>query len=153
MVLGIETGSTTSSVLAKLGVIWQTYEHYIHAVDEVDPNLNIFEVKEELFYERRLWMRRMIISLLWSMIRSLFQELFKEEGVDANLTLDGNGKPYVAYYSNYIIDLYIRTPIRDYAAPGKDIASFKGVVDHGLFLDIPTVIIIAGKEGVSVKCK
>lgn len=59
----------------------------------------------------------------------------------------------MAYYSNYIIDLYIRTPIRDYAAPGKDIASFKGVVDHGLFLDMPTVVIIAGKEGVSVKCK
>ncbi|XP_027772057.1 probable ribose-5-phosphate isomerase 3, chloroplastic [Solanum pennellii] len=81
------------------------------------------------------------------------QELFKEEGVDANLTLDCNGKRYVADYSNYIIDFYIKTPIRDYAAPGKEIASFEGVVDHGLFLDMPTVVIIAGKGEVSVKRK
>ena len=81
------------------------------------------------------------------------QELFKEEGVAAKLRLDGNGKPYVTDNSNYIVDLYFKTPIRDSAAAGKEIASFEGVVEHGLFLDMTTAVIIAGKEGVSVKSK
>ncbi|KAK4379077.1 hypothetical protein RND71_000939 [Anisodus tanguticus] len=40
-----------------------------------------------------------------------------------------------------------------YSYAGKEIAAFEGVVEHGLFLDMTTAVIIAGKEGVSVKSK
>ncbi|KAM3247426.1 hypothetical protein P3L10_009193 [Capsicum annuum] len=79
--------------------------------------------------------------------------LFKEEEVDAKLRLDGNRKPYVTDNSNYIMDLYFKTPIKDSVAAGKEIMAFEGVVEHGLFLDMTIVVIIAGKEGVSVKSK
>lgn len=55
--------------------------------------------------------------------------------------------------SNYIVDLYFKIAIRYSATAGKEITSFEGVVEHGLFLDMTTVVIISGKEGVSVKSK
>ncbi|KAK4339520.1 hypothetical protein RND71_040982 [Anisodus tanguticus] len=92
-----------------------------------------------------------VVQFCWKYNLVRLQELFQEEGVDAKLRLDGNGKPYVTDNSNYIVDLYFKTPIKDSAAAGKEIAAFEGVVEHGLFLDMTTAVIIAGKEGVSVK--
>ncbi|KAM3340737.1 hypothetical protein P3S68_028371 [Capsicum galapagoense] len=73
------------------------------------------------------------------------------------MRLDGNGKPYVTDNSNYIVDLYFKTLIKDSATAGKEIVAFEGVVERELFLDMTTVVIIAviiaGKEGVSVKSK
>ncbi|PHT72780.1 hypothetical protein T459_23565 [Capsicum annuum] len=79
------------------------------------------------------------------------QELFKEERVDEKLRLDGNRKPYVTDNLNYIVDLYFKTSIKDFPTAGKQIVAFKGVVEHGLFLDMTTAFIITSKEGVSVK--
>jgi ribose 5-phosphate isomerase A len=60
-------------------------------------------------------------------------------------------KPYVTDNSNYIVDLYFETPIKDGHAAAKAIMSLEGVVDHGLFLDMVDVCIIAGSNGVEVK--
>jgi ribose 5-phosphate isomerase A len=79
--------------------------------------------------------------------------LFNEEGVDAKLRLDERGKPYVTDNSNYIVDLYFKTPIRDTIAAGAEISALEGVVEHGLFLNMATSVIIAGKTGVEVKDK
>jgi ribose 5-phosphate isomerase A len=79
--------------------------------------------------------------------------LFNEEGVDAKLRLDESGKPYVTDNSNYIVDLYFKTPIRDANAAGAEISALEGVVEHGLFLNMATSVIIAGKTGVEVKDK
>ncbi|OIT07034.1 PREDICTED: probable ribose-5-phosphate isomerase 3, chloroplastic [Nicotiana attenuata] len=94
-----------------------------------------------------------VVQFCWKYNLVRLQELFKAEGVDAKLRVDGNGKPYVTDNSNYIVDLYFKTPIRDSAAAGKEIAALEGVVEHGLFLDMTTAVIIAGKEGVSVQSK
>lgn len=94
-----------------------------------------------------------VVQFCWNYNLVRLQDLFKEEGVDAKLRLDGDGKPYVTDNSNYIVDLYFKTPIRDSAAAGKEIAALEGVVDHGLFLDMATAVIIAGGSGVSVKTK
>ena len=55
--------------------------------------------------------------------------------------------------SNYIVDLYFKTPIRDALAARKEISALEGVVEHGLFLDMATAVIIAGTTGVDVKTK
>ncbi|KAI3915368.1 hypothetical protein MKX01_035627 [Papaver californicum] len=95
-----------------------------------------------------------VVQFCWKYNLIKLQELFKEEGCEAKLRIDGrDGKPYVTDNSNYIVDLYFKTPIRDGLAAGKEISSFQGVVEHGLFLDMATAVIIAGKEGVSVKSK
>ncbi|CAK9136038.1 unnamed protein product [Ilex paraguariensis] len=94
-----------------------------------------------------------VVQFCWKYNLVRLAELFKEEGCDAKLRLDGNGKPYVTDNMNYIVDLYFKTPIKDANAAGKEISAFEGVVEHGLFLDMATAVIIAGKDGVSVKAK
>uniref|UniRef100_A0A383VTM0 ribose-5-phosphate isomerase n=1 Tax=Tetradesmus obliquus TaxID=3088 RepID=A0A383VTM0_TETOB len=71
-------------------------------------------------------------------------------GCQAKLRMEGD-KPYVTDNSNYIVDLYFETPIKDSAAASKAILALEGVVDHGLFLDMVDVCIIAGKDGVEVQ--
>lgn len=94
-----------------------------------------------------------VVQFCWKYNLVRLQELFGEEGCEAKLRLGGDGKPYVTDNSNYIVDLYFKTPIRDSASAGKEIAALEGVVEHGLFLDMATAVIIAGKDGVSVKNK
>jgi ribose 5-phosphate isomerase A len=52
---------------------------------------------------------------------------------------------------NYIIDLHFETGIKDARKMAADIKNVCGVVDHGLFCDISTAVIIAGSDGISVK--
>ncbi|KAL0464203.1 UNVERIFIED_CONTAM: putative ribose-5-phosphate isomerase 3, chloroplastic [Sesamum latifolium] len=94
-----------------------------------------------------------VVQFCWNYNLVRLQELFKEEGCEAKLRLDGSGKPYVTDNSNYIVDLYFTTPIKDSGAAGKEIAALEGVVEHGLFLDMATAVIIAGGDGVSIKSK
>eukprot|EP00268_Persea_americana_P063335 TRINITY_DN8209_c0_g1_i3.p1 TRINITY_DN8209_c0_g1~~TRINITY_DN8209_c0_g1_i3.p1 ORF type:complete len:286 (+),score=38.60 TRINITY_DN8209_c0_g1_i3:577-1434(+) len=93
-----------------------------------------------------------VVQFCWNYNLVRLQELFGE-GCEAKLRVDAAGKPYVTDNSNYIVDLYFKTPIKDAASAGKEISALEGVVEHGLFLDMATAVIIAGKDGVSVKTK
>mmetsp|Transcript_40591 Transcript_40591/g.160980 ORF Transcript_40591/g.160980 Transcript_40591/m.160980 type:complete len:98 (+) Transcript_40591:887-1180(+) len=70
-------------------------------------------------------------------------------GCDAKLRMEGD-KPYVTDNDNYIVDLYFEEPIKDANAAAKEILEMVGVVEHGLFLDMTTAVIVAGKDGVEV---
>ncbi|EPS72705.1 hypothetical protein M569_02054, partial [Genlisea aurea] len=94
-----------------------------------------------------------VVQFCWKYNLTRLSELFEEEGVAAKLRLAADGKPYVTDNSNFIIDLYFNTPIKDSSAADLEIASLEGVVDHGLFLGMATAVIIAGSDGVSVKTK
>ena len=94
-----------------------------------------------------------VVQFCWKYNLVRLQELFKEEGVEAKLRLNEGGTPYVTDNSNYIVDLYFKTPIKDSLAAGKEISALEGVVEHGLFLDMATAVIIAGTTGVEVKNK
>jgi|Transcript_17428 ribose 5-phosphate isomerase A len=52
---------------------------------------------------------------------------------------------------NYIVDLHFEEPIKDARKMALDIKAVCGVVDHGLFCDMSTAVIIAGSDGISVK--
>ena len=52
---------------------------------------------------------------------------------------------------NYIIDLHFTTPIKDPRKMAAELKSLCGVVDHGLFCDMTTAVIIAGSDGISVR--
>ena len=73
---------------------------------------------------------------------------------DAKLRQAADGKgPYVTDNGNFIVDLYFGTPIKDARAAGAAMAGLCGVVEHGLFLDMADVVIIAGKDGVRQQTK
>lgn len=94
-----------------------------------------------------------VVQFCWKYNLIRLQDMFKSEGCDAKLRLDGDGKPYVTDNSNYIVDLYFKTPIKEAGSAGKEISALEGVVEHGLFLDMATAVIIAGKDGVTVQTK
>lgn len=52
---------------------------------------------------------------------------------------------------NYIVDLHFETAIKDPRKMATDLKNVCGVVDHGLFCDMSTAVIIAGSDGISVK--
>jgi len=68
----------------------------------------------------------------------------------SNNKADGD-KPAVTDNGNYIVDLKFTSPIKDPVAAGVQLKNTVGVVDHGLFTNITTACIIAGKDGISVK--
>eukprot|EP01040_Poterioochromonas_malhamensis_P009217 gene9217-10005_t len=59
-----------------------------------------------------------------------------------NIAITDNG--------NYIVDLYFTSPLSDVRQLSKELYSIVGVVEHGLFIDMTTAIIVAGKDGVRV---
>ncbi|KAK3200620.1 hypothetical protein Dsin_024035 [Dipteronia sinensis] len=151
----------------------------IDGADEVDPDLNLVKgrggalLREKMVEAAsksfvvvadetklvsglggsKLAMPVEVVQFCWKYNLIRLQELFKEEGVEAKLRVDGAGKPYVTDNFNYIVDLYFETPIRDGVSAGKEIGKLEGVVEHGLFLDMATAVIIAGTSGVEVKTK
>lgn len=52
---------------------------------------------------------------------------------------------------NYIVDLHFETAIKDPRKMASELKNVCGVVEHGLFCDMTTAVIIAGKDGISVK--
>merc|ERR1719251_844220 len=52
---------------------------------------------------------------------------------------------------NYIVDLHFEEPIADAPTMAKELKNTVGVVDHGLFCDMTSAVIIAGSDGISVK--
>ncbi|KAJ7568370.1 hypothetical protein O6H91_01G029500 [Diphasiastrum complanatum] len=93
-----------------------------------------------------------VVQFCWKYNLERLKNLPEVAGCEARLRLEGD-KPYVTDNSNYIVDLYFKTPIKDARAAANAIASLEGVVDHGLFLDMATAVIIAGTEGVTIKAK
>lgn len=93
-----------------------------------------------------------VVPFCWKYNASRLQSLFQAEGCEAKLRMDGD-KPYVTDNANYIVDLYFKTPMKDSRAAAKAMLAFEGVVEHGLFLDMATAVIIAGAEGVRVNTK
>ena len=71
-------------------------------------------------------------------------------GSSSNNQVDGED-PAVTDNGNYIVDLHFDAPIKDAVAAASDLKNMVGVVDHGLFIGMTTAVIIAGKEGISVK--
>ena len=52
---------------------------------------------------------------------------------------------------NYIVDLHFKEAIKDAPQMASELKNTVGVVDHGLFCGMTTAVIIAGKDGISVK--
>src|ERR1700684_3619957 len=73
----------------------------------------------------------------------------EEIGAHPVLRSGHDGSPYVTDEGNFILDCHYRE-ILDPAAVGHTIKSMTGVVEHGLFLGLASVAIIAGPSGARV---
>lgn len=92
-----------------------------------------------------------IVQFCWKYNLDRLQNLPEVAGATAKLRLNSDGSPYVTDNSNYIVDLYFEEPVKDAYAAAKAISALTGVVDHGLFLDMVDVCIIANSGGITVQ--
>jgi len=54
---------------------------------------------------------------------------------------------------NYIVDLHFDEPLSDPAAAGRELGGVVGVVEHGLFLGMADIVIVATDDGIVVKTR
>jgi len=150
----------------------------IDGADEVDPHLNLVKgrggalLREKMVEGAsakfvvvvdetklvkglggsKLAMPVEVIQFCWKYNAERLKNLPEVAGCEVKLRMDGD-KPYVTDNSNYMVDLYFQDPIKDANAAAKAISALEGVVDHGLFLNMASVVIIAGSDGVTVQTK
>ncbi|XP_057758975.1 probable ribose-5-phosphate isomerase 2 isoform X1 [Arachis stenosperma] len=92
-----------------------------------------------------------VIQFCWKFTASRLQNLFQESGCVAKLrTLGEKAEPYVTDNGNYIIDLYFKQSIGDLKAASDSILQIAGVVEHGMFIDMATTVIVAGARDCNV---
>lgn len=95
-----------------------------------------------------------IIPFCWKFTATRLQNLFEYAGCSAKLRTSGeNGDPFVTDNGNYIVDLYFKQDMGDLRAASDAILQLAGVVEHGMFLDMATTVIVAGELGVRVTNK
>ncbi|KAI3951201.1 hypothetical protein MKW92_046352 [Papaver armeniacum] len=96
-----------------------------------------------------------VVPFCWNFTATRLQNLFREAGCVAKLrrVADGGAKPYMTDNANYIVDLYFKGDIGDLKVASDEIMRLAGVVEHGMFIDMATTVIIAGECGITVKNK
>lgn len=94
-----------------------------------------------------------IVQFCWKYNVGRLQNLPEVAGCTAKLRENKDGSPYVTDNENYIVDLYFEEPIKDAKAAASAISALEGIVDHGLFLDMVDVCVIAASGGVEVREK
>ncbi|KAI3964711.1 hypothetical protein MKW92_052929 [Papaver armeniacum] len=96
-----------------------------------------------------------VVPFCWNFTATRLQSLFADAGCVAKLRVaaDGGGKPYMTDNANYIVDLYFERDIGDLKVASDEILRLAGVVEHGMFIDMATTVIIAGECGITVKNK
>jgi len=140
----------------------------IDGADEVDPNLDLIKggggalLREKIVAQAS---RREIIVVDESKLSPALgtrwavpvevvpfgwrtQALYLESlGADVNLRQDRNRKTFTTDQGNLILDCQFG-PLSQPADLAAKLNSRTGIVEHGLFLDLATDLIVAGAEGV-----
>ncbi len=72
-------------------------------------------------------------------------------GSQAELWLEQGGTPVVTDNGNYLARCWFPEGISDPYSLARVLADHPGIVEHGLFLDMADLVIIAGTEGIQLK--
>lgn len=153
----------------------------IDGADEVDPNLNLVKgrggslLREKMIEScckkfvvivddsklvdyvggSGLAMPVEIVPFCWKSTARRLESLFENSGCVAKLRRGGgeSGEPFVTDNGNYIVDLYFKKDIGDLKVASDSMLRITGVVEHGMFLDMATTVIVAGELGITIKNK
>ncbi|KAL2941104.1 putative ribose-5-phosphate isomerase 2 [Bienertia sinuspersici] len=95
-----------------------------------------------------------VVPFCWKFSAERLKNLFQDSGCVAKLrTFPENGEPFVTDNENYIIDLYFQKDIGDLNVASDTILRLPGIVDHGMFINMATTVIVAGELGITIKNK
>jgi ribose 5-phosphate isomerase A len=174
-VLGIPTSNASDALAREVGITLTTLAEHsmidltIDGADEVDPDLNVIKgaggallhekivaqaslreiiVVDEGKLSPRLGSQRAlpveVLQFAWRPEEDYLADL----GAEVSVRRDGSGSEvFVTDEGNWILDCTF-PPIEDPARLSAQLARRAGVVDHGLFLDLATDLVVAGAGGV-----
>ena len=72
-------------------------------------------------------------------------------GCRVELWLENNREPIITDNGNYLVRCWVTDGIPDAYLLARTLADQPGIVEHGLFLDMADIAIIAGKDGIQIK--
>jgi ribose 5-phosphate isomerase A len=72
-------------------------------------------------------------------------------GCRAELWLEQNGEPIITDNGNYLVRCWFANGIPDAYQLARVLADRPGIVEHGLFLDMADIVIVAGENGIQIK--
>ncbi|KAF5751863.1 hypothetical protein HS088_TW02G00882 [Tripterygium wilfordii] len=158
-----------------------TVDLAIDGADEVDPGLNLVKgrggslLREKMvesackrfivIVDESKWVRFIgegglampveVVPFCWKFSAKRLQNLFEYAGCVAKLRTEkeGSAQPFVTDNGNFIVDLYFKEDIGDLKIASDKILRLAGVVEHGMFLDMASTVIVAGELGITIKHK
>lgn len=143
----------------------------VDGADEVDPKLNLIKglgralLREKVveFRSQRLIIivdENKLVSCLGEKV-PLPVEIIKFEaqahmswletlGCNTEQFLEDNGSPVVTDNGNYLVGCYFENGIAEPHQLARVLADQPGIVEHGLFLDVASQVIVAGQAGIRI---
>jgi ribose 5-phosphate isomerase A len=175
-IIGVPTSQRTREQSDSLGITLSTLDDHptldlaIDGADEVDPDLNLVKGRGGALLREKMVEQaaeRFIVTVdeskmveglgvtgampvdvaqyCWKYTASQLGEL------DCRVELRGGERePFVTDNGNYILDLFFKEPIADPYAVSDFIHGIAGALEHGLFLDVATTVVVARQDGVEV---
>ncbi|PJF43225.1 MAG: ribose 5-phosphate isomerase A [Phototrophicales bacterium] len=177
-IYGIPVSQHVEQEAKKLGIPLTNFEQHpiiditIDGADEVDPNLNLIKggggalLREKIVAQAskrnviivdesklspslgtRFFLPIEVIPFGWhSQLRTL-----TSLGATWELRLQKDGRPFLTDQGNYILDGTFASPPSDVYAIAHVLQNLATVVQHGLFLDLATDVVIASESGIQHK--
>ena len=174
---GVPTSKATDEQARKWGIPIVTLGEYpkldlaVDGADEVDPALNlikglgrallrekIVEVHAQKFVVivddskmvARLGMRDALPVEILPFEAEAHIHWLNSLGCRAEQWLEDDGSPAVTDNGNYLAKCWFDEGIADAYALAQELSTRPGIVEHGLFLDMATEIIIAKEDGIEI---
>ena len=140
----------------------------IDGADEVDPNLNLIKGGGGALLREKIVAQATLVEIIVVDEQKLspalgtnfdlpieiipfgrrpLEEYLRSLGAEPKVRTKTDGKPFVTDNGNYILDCHFGT-IDDPYALSAELKNKAGIVEHGLFLDLASEVIIAAGDGI-----
>ncbi len=176
-IVGVPTSEQTAAQARALGIPLTALAEHSHlhlavdGADEVDANLDLIKglgrallrekivevhadrlliVVDESKLVARLGMRGPLPVEIVSFGAEAHVRWLNTLGCRAELWREADGAPAVTDNGNYLARCWFADGIADPHALARALADRPGIVEHGLFLDLASAVIVAGQQGIRV---
>lgn len=175
-IVAVPTSGTTADRAQALGIPLTTLAEYprldlvVDGADEVDQDLNLIKgLGRALLREKIVGVhaKRFVVIADESKLVSrlgrgplpveiipfgaeVHVRWLNELDCHAELWLEPDGAPVVTDNGNYLVRCWFPEGIADPYALARTLADRPGIAEHGLFLDMASIVVVAGSEGTRV---
>ncbi|MBN1537795.1 MAG: ribose 5-phosphate isomerase A [Anaerolineales bacterium] len=175
-ILAVPTSEATTRQAQKLGIILTSLDKNpvldlaVDGADEVDPQLNLIKglgraclrekvveihadqfiiVVDESKIVQRLGTRGPLPVEILPFEAQAHVNWLNTLGCRAEFWFEDNGEIVVSDNGNYLVKCFFENGIPDVYQLNDQLAKRPGILEHGLFLDMATQVVVAGENGIN----